>query len=69
VDAGSPGAGIFYRSVGAAKIMMTEKIPDRFWIAEFPEAVYQRWERELKTGNQYYLSTTLPYVKGKFGRV
>jgi len=46
-----------------------ERIPDRFWIAEFPEAVYQRWERELKTGNEYYLSTTLPYVKGKFGRV
>jgi hypothetical protein len=41
-----------------------ETIPDRYWIAEFPEAIYRRWEDALKTGHQYYLSATLPYVKG-----
>jgi predicted amidohydrolase len=45
-----------------------ETIPDRYWIAEFPEAIYRRWEDALKTGHQYYLSTTLPYVKGLFDR-
>jgi hypothetical protein len=45
-----------------------EAIPDRFWIAEFPEATYRKWESDLKTGHQYYLSTTLPYVKGLFDR-
>jgi predicted amidohydrolase len=43
-----------------------EVIPDRYWIAEFPEEVYRRWESALKTGHEYYLSTTLPYVKGLF---
>lgn len=41
-----------------------ETIPDRYWIAEFPEAIYRRWQSDLKTGREYYLSTTLPYVKG-----
>jgi predicted amidohydrolase len=45
-----------------------EKIPDRFWIAEFPETIYRKWESALETGHQYYLSTTLPYVKGLFDR-
>jgi predicted amidohydrolase len=45
-----------------------EAIPEHYWIAEFPEATYRRWEDALKTGHQYYLSTTLPYVKGLFGR-
>jgi predicted amidohydrolase len=41
-----------------------EAIPDRYWIAEFPETIYSRWETALETGHQYYLSTTQPYVKG-----
>ena len=45
-----------------------EAIPDRYWIAEFPEAIYRRWKDALNTGHQYYLSTTLPYVKGLFDR-
>ncbi|ORW90253.1 hypothetical protein AWB92_20500 [Mycobacterium sp. IEC1808] len=45
-----------------------DAIPDTFWIAEFPEAVYRQWERDLQTGLQYYLSTTLPYVRGMFTR-
>jgi len=45
-----------------------EAIPDRYWIAEFPEATYRRWKDALNTGHQYYLSTTLPYVKGLFDR-
>jgi predicted amidohydrolase len=45
-----------------------EAIPDRFWIAEFPEGTYRRWESDLKTGHEYYLSTTLPQVKGLFDR-
>jgi predicted amidohydrolase len=44
-----------------------EPIPDRYWIAEFPETTYGRWEDALKAGHQYYLSTTLPYVEGLFG--
>ena len=40
-----------------------EPIPDRYWIAEFPETIYHRWESALKTGYEYYLSTTLPYVQ------
>ncbi|MGN6338775.1 carbon-nitrogen hydrolase family protein [Mycobacterium sp.] len=43
-----------------------EAIPDSFWIAEFPEAVYRQWESDLETGHQYYLSTTLPYVREMF---
>jgi predicted amidohydrolase len=45
-----------------------EPIPNHYWIAEFPEAIYSQWESALKTGHQYYLSTTLPYVKGLFDR-
>jgi len=45
-----------------------EPIPDRYWIAEFPEAVYSQWQNSLKTGHQHYLSTTLPYVKELFDR-
>jgi predicted amidohydrolase len=43
-----------------------EAIPDRYWIAEFPEAIYRRWQSDLKTGHEYYLSTTLPHAKGLF---
>lgn len=45
-----------------------DAIPDGFWIAEFPEAVYRQWESDLETGHQYYLSTTLPYVREMFTR-
>jgi predicted amidohydrolase len=45
-----------------------EGIPERYWIAEFPEAIYSQWESALETGHRYYLSTTLPYVKGLFER-
>jgi predicted amidohydrolase len=43
-----------------------EPIPDRYWIAEFPGSVYQRWESALKTGHEYYLSTTLPHITELF---
>jgi predicted amidohydrolase len=45
-----------------------DAIPDSFWIAEFPEAVYRQWESDLETGHQYYLSTTLPHVREMFTR-
>ena len=38
-------------------------IPGRYWIAEFSEELYRQWERDLKTGHEYYLSTTLPSIK------
>lgn len=43
-----------------------EAIPDSFWIAEFPEAVYRQWESDLEMGHQYYLSNTLPYLRDMF---
>lgn len=43
-----------------------EAVPDSFWIADFPEAVYRQWESDLQTGHQYYLSNTLPYVRTMF---
>ncbi|MCU1330561.1 MAG: Nitrilase/cyanide hydratase and apolipoprotein N-acyltransferase, partial [Bryobacterales bacterium] len=43
-------------------------IPDRYWIAEFSEELYREWESELKSGHEYYLSTTLPSAKRRFGR-
>jgi hypothetical protein len=45
-----------------------DAIPDSFWIPEFSEAVYRQWESDLETGHQYYLSTTLPYVREMFTR-
>jgi hypothetical protein len=41
-----------------------EPIPERYWIAEFPETIYSQWKSALEAGHSYYLSTTLPYVKG-----
>jgi predicted amidohydrolase len=43
-----------------------DAIPDSFWIAEYPEEIYRQWQSALETGHQYYLSTTLPYVKELF---
>jgi predicted amidohydrolase len=45
-----------------------DAIPDSFWIAEFPEAVYRQWESDLETGHQHYLSTTLPHVREMFAQ-
>jgi predicted amidohydrolase len=45
-----------------------EAIPDRNWIAEYPEGTYRRWEGQLKPGHEYYVSTTLPHVKARFDR-
>lgn len=41
-------------------------IPDNFWIAEYPDSTKSRWEATLKSGHEYYLSTTLPYLKERF---
>jgi predicted amidohydrolase len=43
-------------------------IPDRYWIAEFPDAIYQQWESALKLGHEYYGAVTLPYVERQFAR-
>jgi predicted amidohydrolase len=45
-----------------------DAIPDSFWIPEFSEAVSRQWESALGTGHQYYLSTTLPFVREMFTR-
>lgn len=63
------GEGIITAGISYGPIAETpESIPDRYWIADFPEQTYQRWESALKAGNAYYLSTTLPYVRGRFDR-
>ena len=43
-------------------------IPDCFWIPEFPEGLHRQWESALKSGHDYYLSTTLPSIEGRLGR-
>jgi predicted amidohydrolase len=45
-----------------------ETIPDRYWIAEFPDAIYRQWKSALESGHRYYLSTTQPYVKSILAR-
>jgi predicted amidohydrolase len=63
------GEGIITADISFGSIAdEAQTIPDRYWIAEFPEAIYQRWQSDLKTGREYYLSTTLPSVKGLFDR-
>lgn len=42
-------------------------IPDSFWLADYPENTNTSWETQLQSGHDYYLSTTLPYLKERFG--
>jgi hypothetical protein len=42
--------------------------PEQYRTAELAEATYRQWQSDLKTGRQYYLSKTLPCVKGLFDR-
>jgi predicted amidohydrolase len=59
------GEGLISADVSFGQISQgTEPIPSRFWIPEFSEQTYQQWKGDLKTGHEYYLSTTLPFVKG-----
>lgn len=60
------GEGVITADVSFGPISQgAEAIPDRYWIAEFSEGTYRQWQSDLKTGREYYLSTTLPYVKGR----
>jgi hypothetical protein len=43
-------------------------IPQRFWIPDMPAEEHRLWEAQLKSGHQYYLSTTRPTLKRRFGR-
>jgi predicted amidohydrolase len=59
------GEGVISADVSFGPIQgEPEAIPDRYWIADFSEQMYHQWEKDLKTGHEYYLSTTLRYVKG-----
>lgn len=63
------GEGVITADVRLGRVAdEPDAIPDSFWIAEFPEAVYRQWEHDLETGHQYYLSTTLPDVRELFAR-
>ena len=41
-------------------------IPNRFWIPEMPKEIDREWALSIQTGHEYYLSTTLPYLKRRF---
>jgi predicted amidohydrolase len=43
-------------------------LPHRFWIPEMPEEEKREWKAQLKTGHEYYLSHTLPFLKSRFRR-
>ena len=43
-------------------------IPERFWIPNMTAEEHRSWESQLKSGHQYYLSTTRPALKRRFGR-
>jgi hypothetical protein len=60
------GEGIISAEISFGPIAETpEPIPDRYWIADFSEQTYRQWESNLRTGNAYYFSSTLPYVRGR----
>jgi predicted amidohydrolase len=42
-------------------------IPDRFWIPEMPEGEVRAWQAQLKSGHDFYVSNTLPFLKKRFG--
>jgi hypothetical protein len=45
-----------------------QPLPNRFWIPEMPEDEIREWKEQLKTGHEYYLSHTLPFLKSRFRR-
>jgi predicted amidohydrolase len=59
------GEGIIAAEISFGPVREAEPIPDRYWIADFSEQTYRQWESDLKTGNAYYVSTTLPDVRGR----
>ena len=63
------GEGVITADISFGSITdQPEAIPDRYWIAEFPEAIFSGWQSALENGRGYYLSTTLPYLKRLFDR-
>jgi predicted amidohydrolase len=63
------GEGVITADISLGSVAdKPDAIPDSFWIAEYPEEFYRQWQRDLETGHQYYLSTTLPYVEALFNR-
>lgn len=64
------GEGLITADISFGRIAdEPEAIPDRYWIAEFPEGTYRRWKDQLMPGHEYYVSTTLPYVKERLNRL
>jgi predicted amidohydrolase len=43
-------------------------IPDRLWIPEMPDRETREWRAQLKSGHDFYLSSTLPVLKRRFTR-
>jgi predicted amidohydrolase len=43
-----------------------EPIPKDFWLADYPEGAFRRWESQLKSGHEYYLSNTQPHLSERF---
>src|ERR1700758_4519639 len=63
------GEGVITADISLGSVAdAPDAIPDSFWTAEYPEEFYRQWQRDLETGHQYYLSTTLPYVEMLFNR-
>ena len=63
------GEGVLTADITVGRVAQEpEAIPDRYWTADFSEQLYQQWKKDLKRGHEYYLSTTLPYVKERMRR-
>ena len=63
------GEGVITASLSLGPVSGEQlPIPDRFWIPEFSDGLHRQWENALKSGHEYYLSTTLPYVQRRFAR-
>jgi predicted amidohydrolase len=45
-----------------------QPLPERFWIPEMPEQEIRDWKEQLRSGHEYYLSHTLPFLKKRFSR-
>lgn len=42
-------------------------LPGRFWIPEFSDGLNSQWESTQRSGHEYYLSTTMPSLRRRFG--
>jgi len=63
------GEGVITASLSLGPVSGEQlPIPDRFWIPEFSDGLHRQWENALKSGHEYYLSTTLLYVQRRFAR-